>query len=350
MKKLAARLNLILILILIIGGYYVSSKNIAPFSDFISKGFSYISSTIGNNAYATVYYAGLLILLFTVFVSLYAAFEGNESKLEKEIKKLKEENEKQEIDNVGLLEENNKYSNETEELKAQLNNAVAKEAHEELTAKFEELEKKLEEISNNLETAEAEKEAQSTELATTISENKKTKQQLSASKKNLEAAKEENKNLKTEKSELAKELETTKEELSQANANLKGGRDAVPPAAYQIFYLLQKEGRFIDMLHEEIEEYDDETLGSAFRKLHEDLQALFEERFVLEPVLNEEEGSEITLKTIDTEQIKVSGKVPSEGPYTGELIHKGWRLKECRLPEMVEGWSGDVVAQAEIEI
>ena len=67
-------------------------------------------------------------------------------------------------------------------------------------------------------------------------------------------------------------------------------------------------------------------------------------------MLNESEGSMITLENIDPESVKISGKVPEKGPYTGELIHRGWRLKECKLPELVDGWKGDVIAPAEIEI
>lgn len=146
------------------------------------------------------------------------------------------------------------------------------------------------------------------------------------------------------------QLESLTQEFKSAQANIKGGKDAIPPAAYQILYLFQKEGRLIDLLCEDISGLDDETLGGAIRPIHEGCRKLLVDRLILERVLNEEEGSEVTVDEIDPEAIKLSGRVPSKGPYTGELIHGGWRLKECNLPELVDGWKGNVIAPAEIEI
>jgi hypothetical protein len=360
MKKITARLNLVLIFILFGGGLYVHYKKVSPFYDFIDNMLDYISSTIGSGGLTGIYYIFLLVTLFTVFTSLYAAFEGNESKeylLEKEVALLKDEKDTYERERLELMTDVKKHSSQNDELRIMLENSVEKEAHERLATKVSDLEEsykqqseELSGVKEALNSAEAEKLAREAEVSTATSENKKIKKELTEARKKLEQAEEAKQEFAEQRASLNAELEQVKEELGRANANLKGGREAVPPAAYQIFYLLQKEGRFVDMLHENIEEYDDETLGGAFRKLHEDLQALFAERFILEPVLKEEEGSEVTLEALDTELVKVSGKVPSEGPYVGELIHKGWRLTECRLPEMVEGWKGDVIAQAEIEI
>ncbi|MEW6708779.1 MAG: DUF2760 domain-containing protein, partial [Candidatus Riflebacteria bacterium] len=106
----------------------------------------------------------------------------------------------------------------------------------------------------------------------------------------------------------------------------------------------------IDLLMEDVSEFDDETLGGAIRPIHEGCRKILKERLIIEPVLSESEGSEITIDEADPEAIKLSGNVPSKGPYKGELVHRGWRLKECNLPELVGGWSGNVVAPAEIEI
>ncbi|HNX76695.1 MAG TPA: DUF2760 domain-containing protein [Candidatus Rifleibacterium sp.] len=151
-------------------------------------------------------------------------------------------------------------------------------------------------------------------------------------------------------SELRQQVESLTGDLKSAQANMKGGKAAIPPAAYQILYLFQKEGRLIDLLSEDISELDDETLGGAIRPIHEGCRRLLADRLILERVLNEEEGSIVTLDEIDPEAIKLSGRVPATGPYKGELIHRGWRLKECNLPELVDGWKGNVIAPAEVEI
>ncbi|MDD3000328.1 MAG: DUF2760 domain-containing protein [Candidatus Riflebacteria bacterium] len=332
MKKLTARINLILILVLVAGGYYVSVNKIDPLSSLIKQLRDFVLSVAGVEAYASVYYISLLILLFSVFVSLYAAFEGVSKKeiaLEKEIKFLKEDAEEYENKKVEYMTEIKKLNLRLQELHISLEQKVSIDKYEKVQAKAEESESALE----------VEK-AKSDELSNKI---KKLSQKI-------EDLNSEKTKLTEQEHELNEKLKDSEAKLASANANLKGGKDAVPPAAYQILYLLQKEGRLIDMLHENISDYDDETLGGAFRKLHEDLQELIKERFILEPVLNEEEGSTVTLDSIDPDAVKVSGKVPAEGPFKGELIHKGWRLKECKLPEMVEGWKGDVIAQAEIEI
>lgn len=332
MKKLAARINLILILVLVVGGYYVSVNKIDPLSNLIKQLRDFVLSVAGVEGYAGVYYISLLILLFSVFISLYAAFEGVSKKeiaLEKEVKLLKEDAEEFENKKVEYMTEIKKLNLRLQELHISLEQKVSADKYEKLQAEAEE----------NANALEGEK-AKSDELTDKI---KKLSQKIEDL--NSEKAK-----LTEQERDLSEKLKDSQAKLASANANLKGGKDTVPPAAYQILYLLQKEGRLIDMLHENIGDYDDETLGGAFRKLHEDLQELIKERFILEPVLNEEEGNTITLDSIDPDSVKVSGKVPAEGPFTGELIHKGWRLKECKLPEMVDGWKGDVIAQAEIEI
>lgn len=332
MKKLTARINLILILVLVVGGYYVSVNKIDPLSNLIKQLRDFVLSVAGVEGYAGVYYISLLILLFSVFISLYAAFEGFSKKeiaLEKEVKLLKEDAEEFENKKVEYMTEIKKLNLRIQELQISLEQKVSADKYEKLQAEAEESESALE----------AEK-AKSDELTNKIKKLSQKVEDLNSDKTKLTE----------QEHELKEKLNDSEAKLASANANLKGGKDAVPPAAYQILYLLQKEGRLIDMLHENISDYDDETLGGAFRKLHEDLQELIKERFILEPVLNEEEGNTITLDSIDPDSVKVSGKVPAEGPFTGELIHKGWRLKECKLPEMVDGWKGDVIAQAEIEI
>ncbi|NLI75614.1 MAG: DUF2760 domain-containing protein, partial [Candidatus Riflebacteria bacterium] len=124
-----------------------------------------------------------------------------------------------------------------------------------------------------------------------------------------------------------------------------------PAAAFQILFLLQKEGRLLDFLQEDVAPYDDETLGGAIRPIHDSLRQILTDRLVIEPVLKSPEGEEVDLgETVDPERVKLTGNVPAKGPYKGTLVHKGWRLKECKLPELVAGWVGDVIVPAEVEI
>ncbi|HNV68377.1 MAG TPA: DUF2760 domain-containing protein, partial [Candidatus Ozemobacteraceae bacterium] len=125
----------------------------------------------------------------------------------------------------------------------------------------------------------------------------------------------------------------------------------VPAAAYQILYLFQKEGRLLDFLMEDISSVDDDQLGGAIRPIHEGCRKILQERLKIEPVLQGPEGETVKVpEPHDPEEVKLTGNVPAKGPFSGTLVHRGWRLTECKLPELVAGWSGDVVAPAEVEI
>lgn len=126
---------------------------------------------------------------------------------------------------------------------------------------------------------------------------------------------------------------------------------AIPDSAFQILYMLQKEGRLIDFLLEDISEVSDEQLGAAVRPLHENLRKILKERLVVEPVINAQEGDEVTIPdSYETYSIKLIGNVPACGPYKGILIHKGWKLKACNLPSLVGGWKGNIIVPAEVEV
>lgn len=127
--------------------------------------------------------------------------------------------------------------------------------------------------------------------------------------------------------------------------------NGIPAAAYQILYLFQKEGRLLDFLMEDISGVDDDQLGGAIRPIHEGCRKILQERLKIEPVLQGPEGETIKVpEPHDPQEVKLTGNVPAKGPFSGTLVHRGWRLTECKLPELVSGWSGDVIAPAEVEI
>jgi predicted nucleic acid-binding Zn-ribbon protein len=246
-----------------------------------------------------------------------------------------------------------------EDEKAELNKALssAKEEAEELNEKLKKLEDQATKVKSENEAliAKIENSGKSSEeaekkAAKAVEDFKSARKEAEKSRSELNKLKEKAEADETSLKETREELEEVKKELQSALADAKSGKHGIPPAAYQILYLFQKEGRFIDLLMEDVSDFDDETLGGAIRPIHEGCRKILQERLVIEPVMNEEEGSEITVEEVDPESIKLSGNVPTEGPYTGELVHRGWRLKECNLPELVDGWSGNVIAPAEIEI
>ena len=121
--------------------------------------------------------------------------------------------------------------------------------------------------------------------------------------------------------------------------------------AAQMLALLQRDGRLIDFLAEDIAPYPDEQLGAAVRTIHETCRQVLERYLKLEPILNSEEEQSVTVQAgFDPAAIKLIGNVAGEPPVRGVLRHKGWRVKEMNLPPLPQGASRMVLAPAEVEL
>lgn len=387
MKKATAFILLVLSIAAASGVYLVYRDDISPTIAEIEPAVTICKGLLAEQWHTPLLAGISLLWLLTVLLSLAVLFERKRAvevaantpptsvdlpdkndETQKQLELLRQQLAQAE---AGMAETRDKAGHllsQNDDLKAQLEKfSVSSSENTELA----ELKTQLEKLQN-LSTTHSETAAKAeSELKNLQSEQKKLGEELAAASNKLEKSENESKNAKREAEKTANLLKNSQEELSSkageaallhqqieelngelkaARADARGGKDAVPPAAYQILYLFQKEGRLIDLLKEDVSSYDDETLGGAIRPIHEGCRKLLEDRLILEPVLNEEEGSEITLDEIDPEAIKLSGNVPANGPYTGELIHRGWRLKECKLPELVGGWKNNVIAPAEIEI
>jgi hypothetical protein len=128
-------------------------------------------------------------------------------------------------------------------------------------------------------------------------------------------------------------------------------KEATPDAALQLLGLLQKEARFLDFVQENIAGYADSEIGAAARVVHEGCRKVLGQHFELEPVRKEQENSRLTLpKGFDASQVRVSGNIVGEPPFTGLLIHRGWRASRVKLPKIVEGHDVHILAPAEVEL
>ena len=121
--------------------------------------------------------------------------------------------------------------------------------------------------------------------------------------------------------------------------------------AVQMLALLQRDGRLIDFLAENISPYPDAQLGTAVRTIHEACRKVLERYVKLEPILNSEEDQPVTVQGgFDPAAIKLLGNVTSEPPIRGVLRHKGWHVKEVNLPPLPQGSGRMVIAPAEVEL
>ncbi len=125
-----------------------------------------------------------------------------------------------------------------------------------------------------------------------------------------------------------------------------------PFPAFQVLKLLQRDGRFIDFIKEDLSSYEDHQVGAAVRSLQESWKKIIDEYFQLEPVLKEQEGSPIILEEgFDVSSIKLTGDVVGKPPFRGVIRHRGWKLVKINLPSTIEKEKQElVVAPAEVEI
>lgn len=121
--------------------------------------------------------------------------------------------------------------------------------------------------------------------------------------------------------------------------------------ALHVLALLQRDGRLVDFLQEDIAGAGDADVGAAARVVHSGCKKALQQYFVLEPVRAEAEGAGVTVdRGFDPNQIRLSGNVSGEPPFKGKLAHAGWRAKDVKLPDRPSSVDARVVAPAEVEI
>jgi hypothetical protein len=115
--------------------------------------------------------------------------------------------------------------------------------------------------------------------------------------------------------------------------------------------LLQREGRLMDFLGEDLSAYDDAQIGMAVRSIQENCKSAVEKQLHPEAVMEGEEESEVTVAAgFDPNAIKLVGNVTGEPPFTGILRHKGWRATGVEIPALADKDDPLVIAPAEVEI
>lgn len=125
-----------------------------------------------------------------------------------------------------------------------------------------------------------------------------------------------------------------------------------PSPAIQMLSLLQRQGRFIDFIQEDLGAYSDEQVGAAVRNVHQGCKEALAQHLELQPIMSEEEGAPVTIQPgFDLHSIRLSGKVSGNPPFRGILRHHGWRVVRVDLPKQVGEKEKDwVLAPAEVEV
>lgn len=122
-------------------------------------------------------------------------------------------------------------------------------------------------------------------------------------------------------------------------------------SALQLLSLFQREGRFIDFLEEDVTTFGDAEVGAAARVVHQGCRKAMHDHAKIAVVRNEEEGAKITVpKGTSPSEVRLIGNVVGEPPFTGRLVHRGWRVSGLHLPTAIDGHDVTIVAAAEVEL
>lgn len=132
---------------------------------------------------------------------------------------------------------------------------------------------------------------------------------------------------------------------------VEAGYPARERGALLLLALLQREGRFVDFLQQDVTDFDDEQVGAAARVVHEGCRRALKGHLEVSPIRSEAEGDKVTLDVgYDVHANKLVGNVTGKPPYKGSVQHRGWRAEHLELPKEVGDHDPSVLAQAEVEL
>ncbi len=124
-----------------------------------------------------------------------------------------------------------------------------------------------------------------------------------------------------------------------------------PAPALRLLALLQQEGRLVDFINEDIDEYSDEQVGAAVRSIHAGCRKALAGRVTLKRIFDAEDGSEVVVQPgFDPAAVRLTGNVTGAPPFRGTLQHGGWRAANVSLPESIGDADASVIAPAEVEL
>lgn len=118
-----------------------------------------------------------------------------------------------------------------------------------------------------------------------------------------------------------------------------------------LFSVLQRQGRLMDFLQEDLSLYQDAQIGAAVRSIHENCVKTVDRYLAMEPVMKNAEGERVQIdQGFDQSAVKLVGNVVGQPPFTGILRHRGWQLKTISMPELSDKENPNIIAPAEVEI
>ncbi len=127
------------------------------------------------------------------------------------------------------------------------------------------------------------------------------------------------------------------------------GAAAKDSGALQLLSLLQREGRFIDFVQQDVAAFSDADIGAAARVVHEGCRRALHAHARIVSVRSEAEGARVTLEHASSD-VRLVGHVAGVAPFRGVLRHRGWRVEDLALPILIGAHDPRLVASAELEL
>jgi hypothetical protein len=129
----------------------------------------------------------------------------------------------------------------------------------------------------------------------------------------------------------------------------KPARDLRP--ALQVLSVLQREGRLVDFVQQDILTFSDSDVGAAARVVHDGCRRALRRLVQLVPVHDAAEGHSVTVPAnYDATSLQLTGNVSGQPPFHGTLRHRGWRASGLTLPDLIGDLDCSVIAPAEVEL
>ena len=117
--------------------------------------------------------------------------------------------------------------------------------------------------------------------------------------------------------------------------------------------MLQEKGRLVDFLMDDINAYNDAQVGVAARVVHAGCKRVLQEHFNIHPLRTEDEGSTVQVPVgYAADEYRLVGKIAGQAPFSGVLIHRGWKTDMVKLPQLLPSAPGQLpaIASAEVEL
>jgi hypothetical protein len=117
--------------------------------------------------------------------------------------------------------------------------------------------------------------------------------------------------------------------------------------------MLQEKGRLVDFLMDDINAFSDAQVGAAARVVHAGCKAVLQEHFRINPVRTEQEGSTVQVPVgYSADEYRLVGRIVGSTPFSGVLVHRGWKTDMVKLPRLLRGAADRLpaIAPAEVEV